>query len=108
MSQKKSIFTKKRQKYSSQFREQAVARAKKDGVPKAAKDLGIHEAMLYSWRKKHERTGIPFEDQKIQSAELTRLKRDVARLSEENAFLKKAAVDSIGHCNAWFSLSSGE
>ena len=40
----------------------------------------------------HERTGIPFEDQKIQSAELTRLKRDVARLSEENAFLKKAAA----------------
>ena len=108
MAQKKSVFTKKRQKYSSRFREQAIAQTKKDGVLKAAKDLGIHEAMLYSWRKKHERTGIPFEDQKIQSAELTRLKRDVARLSEENAFLKKAAVDSIGHCNAWFSLSSGE
>ncbi len=88
----KSIITKKRQKYSSQFREQAIARANKDGVPKAAKDLGIHEAMLYSWRKKYEGTGIPFEDQKIQAAELVRLKRDVARLSEENAFLKKAAA----------------
>jgi len=31
-----------------------------------------------------------FEDQKIQAAELARLKRDITRLSEENAFLKKA------------------
>ncbi len=91
-SNEKLIVPKKRQKYSSQFREQAVARAKKDGVPKVAKDLGIHEAMLYSWRKKYEETGIPFEDQKIQTAELARLKREVARLSEENAFLKKAAA----------------
>ena len=48
MNHKKSIVIKKRQKHSSQFREQAVARAKKDGVLKVAKDLGIHEAMLYS------------------------------------------------------------
>ena len=48
MSQKKVIVTKKRQKYSSQFKEQAVARAEKEGVPKAAKDLGLHKAMLYS------------------------------------------------------------
>jgi transposase len=92
MSQKASQIVKKRQKYSTQFREQAVARAKKEGVAKAAQDLGIHEAMLYSWRKKYETTGISFEDQKIHAAELARLKRDVARLSEENAFLKKAAA----------------
>jgi len=92
MDHNKSQVTKKRQKYSSQFKEQAVARAKKDGVAKAAKDLGIPEAMLYSWRKKHETTGIPFEDQKIQAAELAKLKRDISRLTEENTFLKKAAA----------------
>ena len=92
MSQKKVIVTKKRQKYSSQFKEQAVARAEKEGVLKAAKDLGLHEAMLYSWRRKHETIGLPFEEQKIQAAELSRLKRDNARLLEENAFLKKAAA----------------
>ncbi len=92
MSHKQLTVTKERQKYSSQFREQAVERAKKDGVRKAAKDLGIQESMLYSWRKKHEATGIPFEDQKLQIAELARLKRELARLSEENAFLKKAAA----------------
>jgi transposase len=84
--------TRKRKKYSPQFRQQALERAKRDGVPKAAKDLGIAEAMLYSWRKKDEQTGIPFEDQKLQSAEIARLKREVSRLSEECAFLKKAAA----------------
>ncbi len=39
-----------RKKYSPQFKDQAVERAKKDGVPQAAKDLGITESMLYYWR----------------------------------------------------------
>jgi transposase len=81
-----------RKKYSPQFKEQAVERAKKDGVPKAAKDLGIHLAMLYTWSRTHNQTGITFEDQKIQSAELARLKRENARLSNEVEFLKKAAA----------------
>ena len=92
MTDKSSNITKERKKYSPQFKEQALLRAKKDGMKKVAKDLAIAEAMLYSWRKKAESTGIPFEDQKIQAAETARLKREVARLAEENAFLKKAAA----------------
>lgn len=92
MSQRKSPITKVRQQYSSQFRERALERAKKEGVAKTPKDLGIHEAMLYSWQRKYESTGVPFEDQKLQTAELARLKREVSRLSEENQFLKKAAA----------------
>lgn len=92
MTFKKPENAKPRSKYSSQFKQQAVERAKIDGVSKVAKDLGIAEAMIYSWRKKLEQTGIPFEDQKIQSAELARLKRENSRLSEENAFLKKVAT----------------
>ncbi|MCQ8181091.1 hypothetical protein NP603_08225 [Methylomonas sp. SURF-1] len=38
----------KRNKHTPQFKEQALERAKQDGVPKAAKDLGIAQAMLYS------------------------------------------------------------
>ena len=68
MTHKQSNITKPRKKYSPQFKEQAVERAKKDGVRKAAKDLGIQEPMLYSWKKKHEETGIPFEDQKTPSS----------------------------------------
>ena len=39
-----------RKKYSPQFKDQALERAVKDGIPQVAKDLGIKESMLYSWR----------------------------------------------------------
>ncbi len=82
----------KRNKYTSQFKEQALERAKQEGVPKAAKDLGIAQAMLYSWQAKSRQTGQPFEEQKLQQAEIAQLKRENARLEEEVAFLKKAAA----------------
>lgn len=81
-----------RKRYSPQFKDQALALAEKDGVPKAAKDLGIDPAMLYSWRAQKRQGGDPIEWQKLQQAELAKLKRDNARLAEENAFLKKAAA----------------
>jgi transposase len=46
--------------------------------------------MLYGWQSKSRQTGQSFEDQKLQQAELARLKRDNARLEEEVTFLKKA------------------
>jgi transposase len=69
-----------------------MERADRDGVPKAAQDLGLAESMLYSWRSKRRQIGQPFEEQKLQQAELMRLKRENARLEEEVAFLKKAAA----------------
>lgn len=38
--------------YSPQFKEQAIERAEKHGVPKAAQDLGLEEGLVYSWRAK--------------------------------------------------------
>ena len=81
-----------RQKYSPQFKDQAVERAAKDGVPQAAKDLGIAEPMLYYWRAQKNKGGDSIENQKLQQAEMARLKREVNRLEEENAFLKKVAT----------------
>jgi transposase len=81
-----------RQKYSPQFKDQALERAEKVGVPQAAKDLEIADAMLYSWRAKQNKVGTPLEYQKLQQAEMARLKREVNRLEEENAFLKKVAT----------------
>lgn len=81
-----------RKKYSPQFKDQALERAAKDGVAQAARDLGIPEAMLYSWRTKKKQTGKPLEQQKLQEAEMARLKRENAKLAEENAFLKKVAT----------------
>jgi transposase len=81
-----------RKKYSPQFKDQALERVLKEGVPQTAKDLGIPVAMLYSWRTKQRQSGQPLEQQKLQQAEFARLKREVTRLEEENAFLKKAAA----------------
>ena len=81
-----------RQKYSPQFKDQAIERAAKDGVPQAAKDLGIAESMLYYWRSQKNKGGTTIENQKLQYAEMARLKRENERLQEENAFLKKVAT----------------
>lgn len=81
-----------RQKYSPQFKDQAIERAAKDGVAQVAKDLGIAESMLYYWRSQKHKGGNTLENQKLQQAEMARLKREVSRLEEENAFLKKVAT----------------
>lgn len=81
-----------RSKYSPQFKDQALERAKNEGIPRVAKDLGLAESLLYSWRSQRQQCGSSLENRKLQQAELARLKRENARLSEENAFLKKAAA----------------
>jgi transposase-like protein len=58
-------------RYSAQFKEQALERAGRD-IPKVAQDLGVAEATLYAWRAKRRQTGRPFEDQKLQQAEMAR------------------------------------
>lgn len=92
MSENKTKQRVKRKKFSSQFKDQALERAAKDGVAQAAEDLGIGESLLYSWRAKQRKYGQPLEEQKLQQAEFARLKRENTRLEEENAFLKKAAA----------------
>lgn len=63
----------KRKKYSSQFKDQALERIAKDGVPQVAKDLGLPQAMLYSWRSRRQQGGNSIENQKLQHAEFPRL-----------------------------------
>ena len=93
MTTKKAAIAKpKRKKYTTQFKEQALERAERDGIPRVATDLGLPEPLLYSWRTKRRQTGQSFEDQKLQQAEMSRLKRENARLEDEVAFLKKAAA----------------
>ncbi len=81
-----------RQKYSPQFKDQAVERALKEGVSQVAKDLGIKESLLYYWRTQKKRGGDSIENQKLQQAEMAKLKRELERLQQENAFLKKVAT----------------
>ena len=81
-----------RKKYSPQFKDQVLQRVEREGVPQVAKDLGIAESQIYSWRAKQQQGGNSLENQKLQQAEMAKLKRDNARLAEENSFLKKVAV----------------
>lgn len=81
-----------RKKYSPQFKDLTLERIAKEGVPQVAKDLGLTESLLYSWKAQRNKSGDSLENQKLQQAELARLKRENSRLAEENAFLKKAAA----------------
>ena len=65
-----------RKKYSPQFKDQALERSDKEGIPQVAKDLGLAESRLYSWRKQRNPCGSSLENQKLQQAELARLKRE--------------------------------
>ena len=64
--QKESTTPIVRNKYTAQFKERALERADRDGIPKVAQDLGLAESMLYSWRSKRRQTGQPFDEQKLQ------------------------------------------
>jgi transposase len=89
----------KRRTYTKDFKLEAVWFLETGDQDDAslARDLGINRNQLYKWQKEIKEKGadtfqgpgckpVPQED------ELVRLKRENARLQEENAILKKAAV----------------
>jgi len=101
---------KKTQAYTEEFRREAVKRAEQPGVTQAqvAKELGISSQQIANWKRQFTRLsdkqfntveGVDYS--KKESEEMRRLKRENKRLEEELAFLKKAAVGSIGHCNRY-------
>ena len=81
-----------RNQYTTEFKVSALARCKREGVSVTARDLDLPESMLYAWRKKAEQSASVSESERVQSAEIARLKRTVSALEEENSFLKKAAA----------------
>ena len=89
---RKIISGKSRKRYSPQFKNEALTLAGRIGVSSAAKQLGLHESQLYSWRIKErmnqERSDV---EQKL-TLENTRLKRQLAEQAEELAIIKKAAA----------------
>ena len=89
---KKAEAKRERKRYSAEFKQQALLRAVKDGVSVAAHDLGLQPAQIYAWRGQVQRQGQDAEAQRLMHSEHARLKRELVRLEEENAFLKKAAA----------------
>ena len=63
-----------RKSYPEAFKREAVQLAKERGnLSAAARDLGISDNTLHNWKKQHDQ-----------------LQRELRRLQEENAILKKA------------------
>ena len=83
---------KNRQRYSQQYKSEALALAEQLGVAAAAKQLGINENQLYNWRRMARLLQDRSAEEERLLVENTRLKRQLAEQAEELTILKKAAA----------------
>ena len=87
-----------RRRFSREFKVEAVRLVCERGVTltQAAQQLEVHVNVLRTWVRAHRADpgqAFPGEgQQKPEAAELTRLRREVARLKMERDILKKAAA----------------
>ena len=93
-----------KEKYTVEFKENAVKRANESSnMAETARELCVKENTLYNWVYKYSRAAEVNKavrtDEHLYD-ELKRLKKEVARLTEERDLLKKAA--------AYPSLYSGQ
>ena len=88
----------RRRKFSREFKLEAVKQVTERGVAvaQAAKDLDVHENVLRKWvrgLRDEPQDAFPGNGrQKIQDAEIARLRKEVAKLKMERDILKKAAA----------------
>jgi len=85
---------KSKNKYSDEFKGQAVRLSRELGHSKAARQLGISEAILSYWKKKNlgkEKLSAA-EQLKADQEELQRLRRETAEQKQVILILKKAAA----------------
>jgi len=85
-----------RNNYSREFKFEAVKMSQQLGrtVADVARELDVRENDLHNWRKMVKEQGdkaFPGQGRKSND-ETSQLKREVARLREENEILKKAAI----------------
>jgi transposase len=87
-----------RRKHSREFKVEAVKLVQERGVTvaQASRDLDLSATVLRKWMREFAadpKDAFPGQgQQKPEQAELTRLKREVARLKMERDILKKAAA----------------
>ena len=88
----------KRQRFTKEFKLEAVRLWKSSGRPAAAvaRELGLRRNHVYKWQmvlETHREPAFPGKGARAHSTdELTRLRRENARLREERDILKKAAA----------------
>jgi transposase len=86
----------KQQEYTSEFKESAVKLALETDQPKTqtARELGVNPNTLFTWIKKYsrqEKKGTARTDEHLYD-ELKRLKKELAKVTQERDLLKKATA----------------
>lgn len=87
----------KRRRYTDEFKSEAVQLVRDSGRPVAqvARELGISDNVLYRWVSEERDTqsrGSARQTVRAEAEELTRVKRELERVTKERDFLKKAAA----------------
>ena len=90
MTKPASTAKKPRKQHTPEFRQEALA--ERIGVAAAARELNLYESQLYNWRSKQQNQRSSSEREQEMSAEIARLKRQLAERDEELAILQKAAT----------------
>ena len=81
-----------RRSYTEEFKREAVRLAKANGYTRTGRELGVNRGLIRKWKHKlEEQPERPFPGHgKPRDEELARLQRELKRLEEESAVLKKA------------------
>ena len=84
----------KQDRFTDEFKRDAVAQIIDRGYPvsEVAVRLGISTESIYTWQQLFSRPVKLIEEVDAQADEIRRLKRDLARVTEERDILKKATA----------------
>ena len=95
-----------RKRYPEEFKIEAVKQVTEAGYSAydVAERLGTTTNSLYNWIRKYGPQSSDYQKASQESDEIRRLKKDLKRVTDERDLLKKAAVDSIGHCNRYSKI----
>ena len=99
-------------RFTPEFKDEAVRQIIERGysVAEVSARLGVSAHSLYKWINavKPDKTDQRASELLAAKSEILRLRAQLHRSEDERDMLKKAALDSTGHCNAAFSVSAGQ
>lgn len=86
-----------RRQYSDEYKSEAVRLANDSGKPvtQVARELGVNANMLHRWMREEreaQAAGKTRGGVKAEQEEIARLRRELARVTQERDFLKRAAA----------------
>ena len=94
----------KQDRFTDEFKQEAVAQVVERGhaVSEVADRLGISTKSLYTWKALFSKPVTVRSSEADLATELRRVKKELARVTEERDILKKAALGSTGQRNGSF------